>query len=752
MKKIKLLALILIIAMLAVVFTACDEIFKKNEERDFNQVVATVSYSTTVNGKNSTQTANVLKGDLESSYANYGYIYVNYYGMSESAAAETLLKQLYQRKALVMFAKAYLIDNACEGIAISALPESVSIEKLLTDAEINKAIKATNEDMKKSLDSVIEGLIADKKANSGTSQSSEEAPTPVSDKVFKVYFNSNGGSEVETQKVKDGTYATEPTAPTRDGYTFGGWYTEDTYAVKYDFKTAVSANTTLYAKWYEYTAPRTVREVSEEDEEFDPQVGVTIEREKFFFDADYIATLTFKDMESGYTEQEYLDFLDEGIKQLKNTIAKNYRSYEYFLSEQYETVLLEKFKRCLNASQTVSEEEINAKYEALISQNKESFTQSSDNYSSNLKSALSDTIYNLNTTAGQRYGFVTNILLKFDDDELKQLTDLITSGTSTAEQVKAFRDKLVAEHTVKISNHDYDADYECDKHECDGNCDPMTCPEHECNATETLTEENYNKLIEIVAVDGTPQIKYNAVTCPSMAYLLTEWPAFTTGTKIGVVDQYKASLEQVDAVCDSLGYNLVQKIYWRNEVVTAWLYLIGDDSGAVSSDSNNGGLGYLVCPEEVGASGYIDEFETRARDLIAKGTGSAYIGSGSSLSDYYVVGDNFIDEKTTESAYCGIFLIYAGYVPYDVDAYKSMGGTSLNGTGDDFETVGNLPLDYVIKYDGTSNGVTIKANIEKALLEAKKTANYDSVVNTFLNGDDAKVEKFDKIIKQVYSK
>ena len=96
MKKIKLLALILIIAMLTVVFTACDEIFKKNEERDFNQVVATVSYSTTVNGKNSTQTANVLKGDLESSYANYGYIYVNYYGMSESAAAETLLKQLYQ--------------------------------------------------------------------------------------------------------------------------------------------------------------------------------------------------------------------------------------------------------------------------------------------------------------------------------------------------------------------------------------------------------------------------------------------------------------------------------------------------------------------------------------------------------------------------------------------------------------------------------------------------------------------------------
>ena len=68
MKKVKLLALILIVCMLAVTFTACDQIFKKNESRDFNQVVATVSYSTTVNGKNSTQSFDILKGDLKASY------------------------------------------------------------------------------------------------------------------------------------------------------------------------------------------------------------------------------------------------------------------------------------------------------------------------------------------------------------------------------------------------------------------------------------------------------------------------------------------------------------------------------------------------------------------------------------------------------------------------------------------------------------------------------------------------------------
>ncbi len=751
MKKIKLLALVLIVCMLAVMFSACDQIFKKNEERDFNQVVATVGYSTTVNGKNSTQSFDILKGDLKASYDTYGYLYVNYYKMSKSEAVETLLKQLYQRKALVMFAKAYLIENAPEGISITDLPEAVDVEKFLTDAEINKAIKATNKDMKKSLDTVLEGLISDKKANKGTNKK-EEAPKAKSDKVFKVYFELNyeTTSTIATIGVKDGTYATEPTAPTRDGYKFGGWFTDEAMTNKYNFKTPVTENVKLYAKWYEYTAPRTVKEVTETEEDFDPQVGVELEREKYFFDKDYIATLTFKDMKSGYSEEEYLEVLDEGVKSLQAKIKKNHRSYEYFLKEQYDTVLLEKFERCLTADQNVTDAEIEEKYRSLINQNEQSFVQSEENYTKSLKSSLTDTIYNLHTTAGQRYGFVTNILLKFNADELKKLTDLVTSGASSVEQIKAFRDELAMNHKVKITNHDYDADYECDKHECEDDCDPMTCPNHECNKTDALTEEQYNKLIEVVANDGKVEIKYNATICPSMAYLLTEWPAFTTGTKIGIVDQYKASLEQCDSVCDGLGLSLMQKIYWRNEVVSAWLYLVGDDSGSVNKDSNNGGLGYLISPEEVGKSGYIDEFEERARAVIAKGTGTAAIGTGANLSDYYVIGENFIDEGSTSSAYCGIFLVYATDVPYDVDSYKANGGTELNETADDFKESGYLPLDYVIKVDGTETGLTIKSNIEKALLSAKKTEKYNSVVNTFLNGKDMKVEKFDKIIKQVY--
>lgn len=66
-------------------------------------------------------------------------------------------------------------------------------------------------------------------------------------KKYKVTFNSNGGSKVNTEEVVEGSVVVEPTT-TRDGYEFGGWYLNDT---EYDFKTPVTKSITLKAKWTE---------------------------------------------------------------------------------------------------------------------------------------------------------------------------------------------------------------------------------------------------------------------------------------------------------------------------------------------------------------------------------------------------------------------------------------------------------------------------------------------------------------------
>ena len=65
-----------------------------------------------------------------------------------------------------------------------------------------------------------------------------------------VTFESNGGSAVASAAVLDGDPVAEPTAPTRTGYTFAGWFTDDTtFLDQYDFSTPVTADVTLYAKW-----------------------------------------------------------------------------------------------------------------------------------------------------------------------------------------------------------------------------------------------------------------------------------------------------------------------------------------------------------------------------------------------------------------------------------------------------------------------------------------------------------------------
>ena len=80
---------------------------------------------------------------------------------------------------------------------------------------------------------------------------------PASAAAFTVKFNSNNGSNVASQSVNPGGKATKPADPTRTGYSFAGWYTEETLTTAYDFNKTVTADITLYAKWTENTAAPT---------------------------------------------------------------------------------------------------------------------------------------------------------------------------------------------------------------------------------------------------------------------------------------------------------------------------------------------------------------------------------------------------------------------------------------------------------------------------------------------------------------
>ena len=71
--------------------------------------------------------------------------------------------------------------------------------------------------------------------------------------LHTVTFNSNGGSDVPEQ-IRANAPATKPSEPTKDGYDFGGWYTDEACTAAYDFTQPVTDSVTLYAKWE--AAPR----------------------------------------------------------------------------------------------------------------------------------------------------------------------------------------------------------------------------------------------------------------------------------------------------------------------------------------------------------------------------------------------------------------------------------------------------------------------------------------------------------------
>lgn len=68
--------------------------------------------------------------------------------------------------------------------------------------------------------------------------------------AFVVTFDTQGGSVVSSQTVSFGAKATQPTAPTRTMYEFGGWYKESGCTTLWNFSLeTVTGNVTIYAKW-----------------------------------------------------------------------------------------------------------------------------------------------------------------------------------------------------------------------------------------------------------------------------------------------------------------------------------------------------------------------------------------------------------------------------------------------------------------------------------------------------------------------
>lgn len=75
-------------------------------------------------------------------------------------------------------------------------------------------------------------------------------------KDYEVSFVTEHSDAPTSQNVPYNGTATDPGKLTAEGYTFDGWYTDDTYTKEFNFSTPIKGDTKVYAKW-EKNAPNT---------------------------------------------------------------------------------------------------------------------------------------------------------------------------------------------------------------------------------------------------------------------------------------------------------------------------------------------------------------------------------------------------------------------------------------------------------------------------------------------------------------
>lgn len=150
-------------------------------------------------------------------------------------------------------------------------------------------------------------------------------------KKFKVTFNSNEGTKVAEQEIDKDGKATKPADPTRKGYTFKGWYTDNgVFVNKFDFTKPVTENVTLYAKWEEdKPAVPTKEDLYISDIEYDGNYvtgKVTSKGEPV-----YKATVTLK-IDGSKTGND--DETDSNGR-FKVYLGKYYDDYRYYYDDDY---------------------------------------------------------------------------------------------------------------------------------------------------------------------------------------------------------------------------------------------------------------------------------------------------------------------------------------------------------------------------------------------------------------------------------
>lgn len=709
MKK-KLIVLVLVLSLLAgslAALSGCTNIITKNEQREQEQALVTVTY----NGDVST----VTYGALLEAYNSYGYYYVYYYSYTVSDTLELLLNQLSNRELLLLYAKEQIV--AKNGLSGSA--KDYSWEALLTKAEINKAVEATNEEIAKAITSIMDDLKTEDETNAGKSEASSDGNSYTI--TFVKGDDAATGDAPTLAAVVSGAEATLPENTFElAGKVFKGWLIEgETYEGGGTYTMPIG-NVTATAVWGDdIPDARPVRsevEEAEEEDNYNADDNTVTVSPKMIVDGAWNFAYVNEDITSN-------SYFNEGFKKLLSNLAGNYKTYDYYYQSQLKTVIQERLETIIKSRlSNPTDDDVLAEYNRIIAKNKESFKTSSTAFATAVKDDVSGTIYFQQLG---NYGFVRNMLLKFDDDEWAKLKAVIDAGTNTEAQIQAYCEAIASEKLVWISNPDYTTETgeAVDDHELDasGNCSV-------CGNAATI---DYNNLVSYDATDHKITVNCTGY-CAAQAYLPVKWPAYDkaavgeTPAKTGIITQMRNTFDAVNA---DTSLSSTEKILMLKELAITWTYLACDDAGSFADSDSYNDLGYFITADGESSS-YLDAFTTQSRDLLTQGAGN-YVASDGTFE---------VVTYTSSSSYAGIFMMMSTYASFD---------QSLVSAEDITNQV--LPLDYIVTYgDTAADCLTLRQVIYNSLKSSNENDYYNNKANEFVAANkDSCIVRNDKLWKSI---
>ena len=130
--------------------------------------------------------------------------------------------------------------------------------------------------MKKAILILSAGLLL---ASCGSPNDAESATSVDTSTYWTITFDSNGGSAIDSIRVKDGEAASKPVSdPVKEGYSFLAWYGDSYLTMEFDWSKPITADWTLYASYEKTETPLPI--TSEDDSESEGIVSEDVSSEE----------------------------------------------------------------------------------------------------------------------------------------------------------------------------------------------------------------------------------------------------------------------------------------------------------------------------------------------------------------------------------------------------------------------------------------------------------------------------------------